>query len=151
MMRRPVRLSTWINLGLLAFYLISTQWARLNAQCTPEEYSRDCIQKIHDGFIYLKSYNIDDMNGPVKEVEYSAVFSKDTKYDLLICSRSSQNSSIKLTVYNAKREVMATLDTGPEGSAEIEFNCDQTGIYYLTFTSQGQGGSCGGCVLSFKK
>jgi hypothetical protein len=123
----------------------------VKAQCAPEEYSMNCIENIREGFIYLKSYNIDGKKGIANKVEHTTIFSKDVKYVLNICTGSTDADGIILTIYNAGRETMAST-VGEDGiSSELEFNCNKTGIYYLTFTFQDSRSSCGGCILSFKK
>ena len=138
-------------LVLMIFSAFSLNWTIVNAQCAPEEYSMNCIENIREGFIYLKSYNIDGKKGTASKVEYTTIFSKDVQYILNICTGSTDTDGIILTIFNAGRETMASTVVKDGVSSELEFNCNKTGIYYLTFTFQDSSSSCGGCILSFKK
>jgi len=140
-----------IKLLLFLIILISADTIKVKAQCEPEVYSLNCIEKIRDGFIYMKSYNIDGHIGSKHKVEYTAVFSKDTKYLLNICTESNDVDGIILTIYNADRDPVISNITVNELMSEVEFECQFTGIYYLTFTFQNSRRSCGGCILTFKK
>ena len=146
-----VKLKLCVRIILLALYVFSISLTFANAQCTPEEYSLNCIQRIREGFIYLKSYNIDGNRDSKDKVEYTTVFSRDTQYVLHICTGLPDTDGIVLTIYNPQREIMATNNTGDNINSELEFNCTTTGIYYLTFTFQSSKSMCGGCVLSFRK
>jgi hypothetical protein len=150
-MNGSFKLKLCVRLSLLALnvFLISLTFAK--AQCSPEEYSLECIQRIREGFIYLKSFNIDGNKDSKSRVEYTTVFSRDTQYVLYICTGLSDSDGIILTIYNPQREIMATNHTGDNINSELEFNCTRTGIYYLTFTFQSSESMCGGCVLSFRK
>jgi hypothetical protein len=99
----------------------------------------------------MKSYNIDGQNGSRSKIEYTAVFSTDTKYHMKICTESNNADGIILTIYNSDRDPVISNITASELMPEVEFECELTGIYYLTFTFQDSRRSCGGCVLTFKK
>ena len=136
---------------LMIVCIFTTNWGIVKAQCAPEEYSMNCIEKIREGFIYLKSYNIDSKKSTKNKVEYTAVFSKDVHYVLNICTGSTDTDDIILTIYNASKETVASTLAEVGISSELEYDCNKTGIYYLTFTFRNSKSSCGGCILSFKK
>lgn len=146
-----VKLKCCVRMILLTLAVFPIGLTIASAQCAPEEYSMDCIQKLREGFIYLKSYNIDGNKDSRAMVEYTIVFSRDTQYVLHICTGSLDTDGIVLTIYNPQREIMATNNTGDNINSELQFNCSTTGIYYLTFTFQSSKSMCGGCVLSFKR
>ena len=146
-----VKLKCYARMTLLALAVFPISLTIASAQCSPEEHSLDCIERIREGFIYLKSYNIDGNKDSKAMVEYTTVFSRDTQYVLYICTGLSDTDGIILTIYNPQREIMATNNTGDNINSELEFNCTTTGIYYLTFTFQSSKNMCGGCVLSFKR
>jgi len=144
-----------VNRLIIAFFLLiiisSANSTKVRAQCNPEVYSLNCIEKIKEGFVYMKSYNVDGHNGSKDIVEYTAVFSKDAIYFLNICTESNDVDGIILTIYDSKRDPVTSNKIDKELLQELEFKCKVTGIYYLTFTFREPRRSCGGCVLTLKK
>ena len=119
------------------------------AQCNPETYSLNCLEELSEGYIYLRSFNIDGLNGGKEKIEYSVVLSNSTKYLLNICTPSGNIDGINLSIYDSKREMVASNMINNALHSDIEFDCEQTGIYYLTFTFEESNKYCGGCILSF--
>ena len=138
-------------LHLIFFILFIVISIKANAQCYPETYSLHCIEKLEEGYIYLKSYNIDGLNGTRNKVEYSVVFSKNTDYLLNICTESDNADGIILSIYDSKRKLIISNILNEVIQSKLKFNCGLTGIYYLTFTFQNSKKYCGGCILAFRK
>ena len=120
-------------------------------QCNPQELASNCVSQVKEGFTFLKSFNIDGMNGSREKVEYSYVFSKDTQYYLNICAEGENTDGIIVTIYDAKRRVASTNLANDKIFPGIIFACKSTGIYYITFTFDNSETYCGGSVLAFKK
>ena len=121
------------------------------AQCNSQEMVSSCIPKVMDGFTFLKSFNIDGNNGSREKVEYSYVFSKDTQYNLSICSGGENTDGIIVTIYDSKRRVASTNFANNKIFPGIVYACKATGIYYITYTFERSQNYCGGSVLAFKK
>ena len=120
-------------------------------QCNTKELSSNCVSKVQDGFTFLKSFSIDGNRGSREKVEYSYVFSKDTQYNLNICSGGENTDGIIVTIYDSKRRVASTNFANNKIFPGIIFACKATGIYYITFTFEESQNFCGGSVLAFKK
>ena len=134
---------------LLVFYfLIPIQ--QLNAQCSPGSLSRQCIDNMGEGAIYLKSFSIDGQDKTRDKIEYTAVLSKDTQYTFQICSSGEGADGIILTIYDAKRNAIASNRDDIIIKPELKYTCAITGIYYLAFTFYESANRCGGCILSFE-
>jgi hypothetical protein len=138
-----------LNVIFLIIYSVTS--IQVNAQCNPETYSLNGIEKLKEGYIYLKSYNIDGNNGAIDRIEYTAVFSKDTDYLLNICTESNDVDGIILSIYDSNRKQVASNIVNNAIHSSINFDCRITGIYYLTFTFQNSRKQCGGCILAFRK
>jgi hypothetical protein len=123
----------------------------MSAQCNPETYSLNCIDNLKEGYIYLKSYNIDGNKGSKNKVEYTAVFSKDTYYSLDICTESNDADGIILSIFDSKRNLVISNIYNSFPESGFEYKCEITGIYYLTFTFGKSKKYCGGCILAIKK
>jgi hypothetical protein len=138
-------------LNAIFFLLFFAQSININAQCSPETYSLNCIEKLKEEYIYLKSYNVDGLNGNKDKIEYTVVLSKNTDYLLNICTASNDVDGIILRIYDSDRKQVVSNNLNDVVDSEIEFNCTHTGIYYLTFTFLDSKRFCGGCTLAFKK
>jgi len=138
-----------IKVIFLVIYSVTS--IQVNAQCNPETYSLNGIEKLKEGYIYLKSYNIYGNNGAIDKIEYTAVFSKDTDYLLNICTETNDVDGIILSIYDSKRKQVASNIVNNAIQSSINFKCTITGIYYLTFTFQNSRKQCGGCILAFRK
>lgn len=120
-----------------------------SAQCNAEALSSQCIPKLASGFNFLKSYKVEKTN---KEyVEYSYVFTKGTQYMINICSPEQNPEGIVVTLYDAKRNKVASNKVGDQYIAAIAYPCNATGIYYIQYTFDTDGTSCGGSALGFKR
>jgi hypothetical protein len=99
----------------------------------------------------MRSYNIDGGDGSNNKVEYTAVFSNNIRYTFKICTELNDADGIVLTIYNSGREIITSNNQGDDIQSEVEFYCNATGIYYLTFTFQNSKRFCGGCILALKR
>ncbi len=137
------------HLILIFIFVISI--GNLYGQCNTQELSSNCVSKVKDGFIFLKSFSIDGNNGSREKVEYSYVFSKDTQYNLNICSGEENTDGIIVTIYDSKRRVASTNFANNKIFPGIIYTCQATGIYYIVYTFDNSLNFCGGSVLAFKK
>jgi hypothetical protein len=136
-----------IILGFL-FFAIEIQ---VNAQCDFNNQSQDCISKVHDGFIYIKSFEVNGQNGKKEKIEYSYVMAKETQYYLNICTPGEDPDGIVITIYDAQRNPVSTNYADGKFYQAIIFQCNATGIYYISYTFNGSVNYCGGSILAFKK
>jgi len=134
---------------LVLFFIIAFEDSY--GQCNPRELASNCVSQVKEGFTFLKSFNIDGMNGSREKVEYSYVFSKDTQYFLNICSGGEITDGIVVNIYDSKRRVASTNFANDKVFPSIIFACKSTGIYYITFSFENSQNYCGGSVLAFKK
>lgn len=121
------------------------------AQCRPTESVKACIPKLAGGFHFLKSYEINGRGGRLDKVEYSYPFAKGTMYMINLCSSEGDNKGLVVTLYDATRKQLATSVVNGQQLQAIVFNCQSTGIYYLTYTFDGSTEYCGGSALGFKR
>ncbi len=101
----------------------------------------DCIQKIPQGFNYLKTYTIKDES---KTNEFSYVLTSGTTYSILVCCEKHAEKIIVMD-YNRNKlvEIPNHLTNLP-----IEYHCKATGIYYINIVSNYTNGEL---ILSFKR
>lgn len=122
-----------------------------SAQCNSEALSNDCIPKLASGFNFLKSYKVDGNGGEKSRIEYSYVFTKGTQYMINICAPSQPTDGIVVTLFDSKRNKVATSKIDGQYIAAIAFPCNATGIYYIQYTFDGSAAYCGGSALGFKR
>ena len=126
---------TIIKSSLLFFiFFIILPHLTIRAQCVPGTLSRECINSINEGFIYLKSYRIDGQDNSRERIEYTAVMSKDTQYAFKICTSLDGADGIVLTIYDANRNVIISNREESVIDPELNYMCASTGIYYIRFT-----------------
>jgi hypothetical protein len=141
------RIVIFIVIAFLNYATPSTSWA----QCNADTFSEQCIGKLPGGFTFLKSFAVDGQGGAKNKVEYSYVFSKDTQYSINICANGESTDGIVVSMYDSnRRRVMTNLINGNFYDG-IQYPCNATGIYYITFTFEGSSNFCGGSVLGFKR
>ena len=136
---------------LIALFTILIFNQRITAQCNPSGFSQECISKIQDGFIFVKSFNVDGQQGAKQKVEYSYVMTKDTQYFMNICTAESDTDGIVVTIYDSKRNPVSTNYANGKFFPALIFECKATGIYYITYTFRESKNHCGGSILAFKK
>ncbi len=122
-----------------------------NAQCSSGAKANACISTLQEGFKFLKTFKVDGQGGAKTKVEYSYVFSKDTKYFLNICNDGAETDGIVVTMYDSKRQMVSTNFNKGKIYPGLIYTCNATGIYYITFTFQESQNHCGGSVLGFKR
>lgn len=120
-----------------------------SAQCNAENLSSQCIPKLASGFNFLKSYKIEKTG---KEyVEYSYVFTKGTQYMINICEPDQNPDGIMVTLYDSKRNKVASNKVDDQFITAIAYPCNSTGIYYIQYTFDDESSFCGGSALGFKR
>jgi hypothetical protein len=120
-----------------------------SAQCNAEILSTQCIPKLASGFNFVKSYKVE--KGNKSFVEYSYVFTKGTQYMINICAPEQNADGIIVTLYDAKRNKVATNKVDDQYITAIAYPCNSTGIYYIQYTFDDSSSSCGGSALGFKR
>lgn len=119
------------------------------AQCNAETLSTQCIPKLASGFNFLKSYKVEKAG---KEyVEYSYVFTKGTQYMINICAADQNPDGIVVTLYDARRNKVASNKVEDQYIGAIAYPCNSTGIYYIQYTFDDTASACGGSALGFKR
>jgi len=137
---------------LAAFALIATlATSDVVAQCDAEGFSNACIPKLASGFNFLKSYKIDSDGGAKDKVEYSYVFTKGTQYMINLCAGGTATDGLVVSLYDSKRNKVATSKVNGEFDSAIAYPCNATGIYYIQYTFDTPTASCGGSALGFKR
>ena len=136
---------------LIFFFFILSVPTESFAQCNPASLSKECITKIQDGFIFVKSFNVDGQQGAKEKVEYSYVMTRDTQYFMNVCTPEEDSDGIIVTIYDSKRNPVSTNYADGKFFPALIFECKATGIYYIVYTFQDSKHYCGGSALPFKK
>jgi len=118
-------------------------------QCNSDKLSSECIQKLSEGFNFLKSYKVD---GTEKDkVEYSYVFMKGTQYMINLCANGATTDGVVVSIFDKNRNKVATSKINGQMVSAINFPCNASGIYYIQYTFDEPSGKCGGSALGFKR
>jgi hypothetical protein len=123
----------------------------LAGQCDSENYSNACIPKLGTGFNFLKSYKVDSEGGAKDKIEFSYVFTKGTQYMINLCAGGSATDGLVVSLYDGKRNKVATSKVNGEFISAIAYPCNATGIYYIQYTFEDPSAKCGGSALGFKR
>jgi hypothetical protein len=120
-----------------------------SSQCNAEILSTQCIPKLASGFNFVKSYKVEKANR--EYVEYSYVFTKGTQYMINVCAPEQSADGIIVTLYDAKRNKVASNKVDDQYVSAIAYPCNNTGIYYIQYTFDDVAANCGGSALGFKR
>jgi hypothetical protein len=139
-----------LHLILLSFFFFGS--VDIDAQCSPESYCNECIDKLTDSkYNFLKSYKIDRADETLDRAEYSYVLTKATKYMINICSTVDHSAKIMLTIYDRNRTKVASNEMNGKVASAMIFDCTATGIYYLRYEFSDPSVRCAGSALGFTK
>ncbi len=136
---------------IVTIILSMSFFTQATAQCDSNSLSDLSIAQIPEDFTFLKTFKIDGQGGAKEKIEYSYVFSKDTDYSINIKADGESTDGIMVSLYDSKRNQVATNFVDGNFYAAIDYPCHSTGIYYITFTFQNSTNYCGGCALAFKR
>jgi len=134
---------------VMAFALVSINDSK--AQCNAELYNDKALKELSVGYTFVKSYRVDGRNGTRKKIEYTCVFSKDTNYEIKISSKDGGATGIIATLYDSKRNKLASNFVNNKFFDGWTYKCRATGIYYLSFTFKNSKSFCGAGVLGFRR
>jgi hypothetical protein len=119
------------------------------AQCNAESLSTQCVPKLASGYNFLKTYKIEKSG---KEyIEYSYVFTKGTQYMINICAPDQNSKGIIVSLYDSKRNKVASSKVNDRYISAIAYPCNATGIFYIQYTFDNTASYCGGSALGFKR
>lgn len=123
------------------------------AQCDADKFMDNCSSKLAEGYTFLKSYTIDASKVVNGKIEQSYCFSKDTNYLITLCGKEGENRNMVVTLYDSNRKQLISSYDKKSGKflPAIGVRIQATGIYYFTFSFEGDGPQCGGCVVGFKR
>jgi hypothetical protein len=101
------------------------------------------------GFSLLKSYKISGEKD-LEKVEFSYVLTKGTQYMVNVKDMAKTPATI-ITLYDSKRNKIASNKISGNPLTAIAFSCGATGIYYLQYTFEASSDRCAGSSLAFKR
>ena len=118
-------------------------------QCNTEAFVSASVAGITPGYSFLKSYKIAGERD-LEKVEFSYVLTKGTNYLVNVKDVTTTPSTI-VTLYDSKRNKIATNKISGSTASAISFACGATGIYYLQYTFESAADRCAGSSLAFKR
>jgi hypothetical protein len=139
----------FVTFSFFALFFLAGNIAQ--AQCGASELADNCIVQLGDGFNFVKSFPIDGEGGGKNNIEYSYVFAKGTEYSINICTDGEAPDGIVVSLYDSNRRKLTTNAANGKVFKGLRYNCNSTGIYYITYTFDGSQQHCGGSVLGFKR
>lgn len=137
------------KLLVVVFIVFSLNGSDALAQCDAEILSTQCIPKLASGYNFVKSYKVEKEGKPY--VEYSYVFTKGAQYMINICSPGQSADGIIVSIYDSKRNKVASSKVEDQYISAIVYPCNATGIYYIQYTFDDGSKYCGGSALGFKR
>jgi hypothetical protein len=140
-----------LKLSFFATLAIFTTSA--SAQCNTEAYEAKCLEKVNKiGFTFLKTYKIDGESRA--KIEFPYIFTQGSSYLVTLASKDEDNKGLVLTLYDSNHKQVATnhsADSNNKYLSGVKYDCNTTGIYYLSFTFESGKDKCAASVLSFKR
>lgn len=120
------------------------------SQCNNDEFVNASVASLTPGYSFLKSYKISGEKD-LEKVEFSYVLTKGTQYILNLKDKNATTPSTIVTLYDSKRNKIATNKISGQIAPAIAFACGATGIYYITYTFEASSERCAGSSLGFKR
>ena len=139
---------------LLCFLLIG--FAEIGqTQCSDEDFLDDCAAGIGD-FKFLKAYKIKvkgSKSGTAPMIEYKSMFSKGKSYLINACTGSESSGKLLVSLYDRNHKMISSNynKKTKEYFPGIAYRCSATGLYYISYTFQGDQSGCGISVIGFKQ
>jgi hypothetical protein len=102
---------------------------------------------------YIKSFVIDTKSKKKENSEYSYVFSKGSKYILIVCNDNGSTGEMHVNLYDRNHDLIgSTYDESTNKLyPELIYTCSATGVYYIKPVFKGAKRSRGICILGFSK
>jgi len=119
------------------------------AQCNNDDLVNASVSGLTPGYSLLKSYKISGEKD-LEKVEFSYVLTKGTQYMLNLKDNSIATTTV-VTLYDSKRNKIASNKLQNNIAGAIAFSCGATGIYYMTYTFESASDRCAGSTLGFKR
>ncbi len=121
-----------------------------STNCDSEKLKTKCINKLPDGFTYIKSYSLEgDVN---QEQEFSFIFSKGVNYILTSSTEIEENPKIEVQLYDKSRKLLfSNYHKKKDKFYTVNYPCSYTGVHYIKFKNHSSKGDCGISVLAFKR
>jgi len=132
---------------LIVFGLLASSEAA--AQCNTDAFVSASVSGMTPGYSLLKSYKIAGERD-LEKMEFSYVLTKGTQYMLNVKDAATAPATI-VTLYDGKRNKIATNKISGNTVPIIAFSCGATGIYYLQYTFEPTAERCAGSTLAFKR
>lgn len=143
--------SGFFCLALLLVFGFVFSATPMQAQCNSELYTSKSMRNIARGFMYQKTYELDGRGGTKRRIEYPCILSKGTSYQFSVNSKDGEANGIILSLYNGRRERLASNYQNKRFFSGIEYHCKATGVYYVTFTFKNSQTQCGSAVMAFRR
>ena len=121
-----------------------------STECETSKFKTVCIQKLGDGFTFLKAYSLDKVKSD--KIEYSFIFSKNVNYMLTCATDIKDDSKVEIQLYDKTRKLLfSNYNKKKDLYYTVNYSCSYTGVHYITFTHHDQNAKCGLSVLGFKR
>jgi len=121
-------------------------------QCDTDLFLDQCAQNLGT-YNYIKSFNISVTSRKKAYPEYSYVFSKGSKYMLIVCDEFMVEGKMVVNLYDREHNLLASSYDAENDKyyPNLIYSCSTTGVYYIQTTFLGSKGGCGLCILGFTK
>jgi len=118
-------------------------------QCDNEVFASASVSGMTPGYSLLKTYKISGEKD-LEKMEFSYVLTKGTQYMLNVKDEAKTPATV-VTLYDSKRNKIATNKVSGSNVAAIAFACGATGIYYIQYTFEPSSVRCAGSSLAFRR
>lgn len=139
------------KLIVFSLMILMLSSSELIGECNSDALSSNCIGQLAEGYNFLKTYKIDGLDGTKDRIEYSYVFMKGTQYMINICAEATNPDGIVVSLFDSKRNQVATNKVNNQLLPAIAYPCNASGIYYIQYSFDGSSTYCGGSALGFKR
>lgn len=121
-------------------------------QCETDMFLDQCASYLGT-YNYIKSFNVSASSRKKASPEFTYVFSKGSKYMLIVCDQYIEEGRMVVNLYDRDHNLIASTydEANDKYYPHMIYTCSTTGVYYIQTSIQGSKGGCGMCILGFTK
>lgn len=136
--------------GLLIVGMFATSFSSV-PQCGSDAFLDKCAPALGN-HTFIKTFKV-DIEEKGKKPEVSYVFSKGSKYRVVICDENSEGKKLIVKLYDRNKKLIASnyLKSTNKVYPSLNYTCSATGVYYVESGFKGGKNGCGVLILGFTK
>ena len=124
----------------------------LYGQCEGDHFLDKCSTNLGT-YTFVKSFHISIDPAKSEIFEWSYVFSKGSKYMIIVCDEKDDTNRMVINLYDRNHQLVASSydKSRKKHFGSLIYPCNATGVYYVEANFEAGRPACGVNVLGFSK